>query len=324
MSAPRKDLNGIIVLDAHRRGERMAACHGVDPLQCIVAYAQDSLVYDTQNRLAEETDPARYAALPDSGKVNIFGQAYASGTPLYMHHTLADIMVDMAIDLYQRYRWTTIVFDGLRTVDAAARMGNQRPDLVASGLLAAPGKSAHNKGMAVDSMMFDAEGREIGMGGHFDHTDMTTVHRLYQGPAISDAAKNHRILREQAVQRAALKNHRLIAPLRPEFWDDRFPENREDLWRVLESAARCIGISLLSADDLNMLKEDRAAFGRNYEAWSYADFENRWAETFHGHEDALQETLGVISPPGESSVIYHGDYAPLYDADIAERFAKSA
>src|SRR5690606_22519693 len=104
-----------------------------------------------------------------------------------LHKTLADILVGAAMHLYKAHGWTTIVYDGLRTVEGAYNLHVlATDDDIKSGLLALPGYSAHNKGLAVDSMMLDGDGREVEMGGHFDHLDMSTNMRTYAGPLISD------------------------------------------------------------------------------------------------------------------------------------------
>ena len=85
----------------------------------------------------------------------------------------------------------------------------------------------------------------------------------------------------------------LVAPLRTEFWDDRLPENREDLWRVLDSAARCLGLQLLSDKDAALRKQNRKTFAEKWESWNYEDFLEHWRTIFRGHEEKLQDILGV-------------------------------
>ena len=165
-----------------------------------------------------------------------------------------------------------------------------------------PAKSAHNKGLAVDSMMVDANGAEIDMGGHFDHLDMATNMRGFAGDKISENARKNRLIREAAFLRSAFSQNLLIAPLRSEFWDDRLPENRADLWRVLDSAARVVGV-------VPVLE--------NKENWDYQDFLNSWQKTFNGHEEKLLQTIGCVNPPlTEKPEFYHGNYNPIYDVDL--------
>ena len=293
----------LVAIAEYKKSERIAACDGADPLGTCLAYAQDSLVYD-DNGNQTAVDAATYAAMPRERRVNVFGLSYRTDATLWMHHTLADIVVGAAIHLHQSQGWKTMVYDGLRTVEGAFRLYNFATDEdLAAGLLALPGKSAHNKGLAVDSMMVDESGREVEMGGHFDHLDMSTNMRFYDGDKISNFAKKNRLIREAAFLRSALTQGLLIAPLRNEFWDDRPPEDRSDLWRVLDSAARVMDITLHRQKEWN--------------SWSYADFLYHWQKTFRGQEEKLEKIIGATSPPAEEKFeFYHGNYHPIYDRDL--------
>jgi len=275
-------------------------------LQICLAYAQEESIYDDENKIITVT-PDIYAKTIREQRVNKFGLAYPKDRKFLLHKTLADIVIGAANYLYKTYCWQTILYDGLRTVDGAFALYNFASDEdLAAGLLALPAKSAHNKGLAVDSMMMDELGREIEMGGHFDHLDMATNMRNYDGNKISEIAKQNRLIREAAFLRSAFSQGLLIAPLRSEFWDDRLPENREDLWRVLDSAARVTGV----VPSLEVLE--------NKEKWDYADFLNNWQKTFAGHEEKLVEKIGCKHPPlTEKPEFYHGNYHPIYDADLA-------
>lgn len=301
----------------YRRGERISSCGGKDPILVRLAYAQDEWIYDDDGNIIT-ADTATYARATREQRVNKFGLAYRRDAKFLLHKTLADIVVGAAIHLYQTQGWTTVLYDGLRTVNGAYNLYLKAEDSdTESGLLSLPGQSAHNKGLACDSMMMDVGGKEIDMGAHFDHLDMALNSRLYDGDAISTVAKKNRLIREAAFLRSAFAQGLLVAPLRNEFWDDRLPENREDLWRVIDSAARCIGISLLSPEDEIMRKKDRAAFAQKWERWSYTDFLAHWQKTFSGHEIALQETLGTtMPPPAEKPEFYHGNYNHIYDEQL--------
>lgn len=287
-------------MDTWRKAERIAACNGHDPLRTLVAYAQDELTY------------------ADGEPVNFFGLSYRRDAKLYLHKTLANITIAAAIHLYNTHQWDTVLYDGLRTVEGAYNLYlHASEETMQSGLLSLPGTSAHNKGMAVDSMMMDRNGNEVDMGGHFDHPDMESNSRLYTGNKISDAAKKNRMIRETAFMRGALMQGLLIAPLRPEFWDDRLPEGTEDLWRVLDSAARCLGISLLSQDDEDLRKTNRTAFSKKWESWNYKDFLMQWEICFKGQEERVHAILGVTTPPpAEKFEFYHGNYHPIYDSTL--------
>ncbi|MDE3037581.1 MAG: hypothetical protein KGJ21_03900, partial [Pseudomonadota bacterium] len=302
----------------YRSKERTAACGGHDPVLVRLAYAQDEWIYDAKGDVIT-ADAAAYASTPRGQRVNKFGLAYRRDAKFLLHKTLADIATGAAIHLHQTQGWTTALYDGLRTVNGAYNLYLKAQDSdMESGLLSLPGQSAHNKGLACDSMMLDADGHEVDMGVHFDHLDMAINSRLCAGSAISEAAKKNRLIREAAFLRSAFAQGLLIAPLRNEFWDDRLPENREDLWRVLDSAARCIGIRLLTEEDERLRKKDRAAFADRWERWSYADFLSHWRHIFRGHEKKLREILGTVTPPlTEKPEFYHGNYQPVYDEQIS-------
>lgn len=314
------DITPEILMDmsTYRKNERVLACGGSDPIKTLVAYAQDELSYSHSGEIISMSDRAEYLALRRERKLNKFGLAYRPDAKLLLHKTLADIVVGAAIFLYQSQGWSMTIYDGLRTVDGAYNLYLYAPPGdMESGLLSMPGESAHNKGLAVDSMFYDAEGKEIDMGAHFDHLDMEINSRLYDGDAVSALAKRNRRLREAAFVRAAFAQNRIVAPLRNEFWDDRLPENRADLWRVIDSVSRCIGISLLSTEDEKLRKNDRAAFAQKWENWSYEDFLTRWRETFAGHEIALEEAIGTVMPPTlEKPEFYHGNFNPIYDSAL--------
>lgn len=309
----------LVSIKYYRKEERILACGGHDPIAVTLAYAQEEIIYDADGRQLK-ADIIEYAKTPREKRLNVFGPAYRADAELWLHKTLADIVVGAAIHLYQSQAWTTVLYDGLRTVDGAFRLYNFATDAdIEGGLLALPGESAHNKGLAVDSMMVDSTGCEVDMGGHFDHLDMATNMRTYMGDKISEAAKMNRLVREAAFLRAAFTQGLLVAPLRSEFWDDRLPENREDLWRVLDSAARVMGIELLSDKDMKMRKSDKNAFRKKWESWSYSEFLSTWRYIFAGRENELLQVLGVSSPPAvEKAEFYHGNYHPIYDESLRE------
>lgn len=270
-----------------------------------LAYAQEELIYNELNQIIA-VDKETYAKTRREQRVNKFGLAYPHDRRFFLHKTLADITVSAADYLYQTYSWRTVLYDGLRTVDGAFALYNFATDAdLESKILAMPGQSAHNKGLAVDSMMIDANNCEIEMGGHFDHLDMSTNMRHYNGDKISHKAKKNRLIREAAFVRSAFSQGLLIAPLRNEFWDDRLPENHTDLWRVLDSAARCIGLEYTV---------------ENKESWNYADFLANWQRIFAGREEQLEKTIGHAMPPVQEKLeFYHGNYHPIYDADLYEK-----
>lgn len=309
--------------------------HGNAGLSVELAYAQNRKLFKYGRIVA--VDGVEYAAADDTLKVNkfdAFGPAYRpEATVLWLDARLAEIVSDAGIHLAAQGK-TLIAFDGLRTVEATFLMAASNPQAFATGLLARPGKSAHNKGQAFDCVIGEADGTLLDMRDEFDHADLAsptplaTVHRNYgthAGDAITPAQYENRLLLERAFMRAALANDRLIAPLREEFWDFRFPEERLDLWRIMESAARCTGdrplLKQVAAvvDDVNTLLRTgkRAEALEKYEFNNYESFKAKWAEVFAGKEALLMQHLGrATPPPTEEKILYHGLYNPLYDRDL--------
>jgi D-alanyl-D-alanine dipeptidase len=307
----------LVAMKDYRRAQRIEACGGVDPINVLLAYAQDELIYSPSGEIIR-VDAKTYAQTPRAGRLNVFGLAYRRDAQFWLHRILADIVVGAAIHLYQTQRWRMVLYDGLRTVEGAYKLYQLATDEdIEAGLLALPGYSAHNKGLAVDSMMVDAHGHEVAMGGHFDHLDMETNSRAYTGDKINPNAKQNRLIREAAFLRTALTQGLLIAPLRSEFWDDRLPENRADLWRVLDSAARVMGITYYTPEDAALRKANRALWQEKWERWSYQDFLQKWQECFRGREGELEDLLGTaMPPPNEKPEFYHGNFHPIYDRDL--------
>jgi hypothetical protein len=241
-----------------------------DPLVVYPLYAYDNYMY--RNGQVVEADAQtlqRCAQESPNELVNKFGLVYDKAAPLLLHKKLADVLVDTAIDMRDRYRQFTVVMDGLRTYESGVRMQETRPDLVKTGLLAKAGTSAHNRALAVDSKLFeltdtsilDNEGRlrpdaaakgikngvlplsllrEADEKGHLDDVNMDTNSRFYNGD-MSETARTNRLNRLQSWHRASVKNKVPVANLLSEFWDDRVCGSPADLWRVLSCRALCIG-----------------------------------------------------------------------------------
>ncbi len=289
----------LVLLEGHRRAEREAACGGEDPVEVIAAYAQDNLIYTPDNRIAP-VDAAAYAATPMNDRVNKFGQAYRSGAPILLHQTLADIVVDAAIDLKNAQGWSLRVYDGLRTIDAGTLMfANADPKWLQAGLLAKPGNSAHNRGLAVDSSIVDGKGCEI---ERFDHLDMESNHRDYAGGKVSAFQKEARLTKERAFQRAALKSGTIIAPLLSEYWDDRPPGSEADLWRVMASIRRIIGEKPQTEAE---------------HAKDYPRFAAQWDALDKARLMQAFGSVGLTPPPSEN-ILFHERLANIHDRDLPE------
>ncbi|MBY0406874.1 MAG: hypothetical protein K2Q01_04225, partial [Rickettsiales bacterium] len=261
---PHIPLSDLVNLANYRKKHRMG--QGLpDPLIILVAYAQDELIYDNGRiTTCDATNYERHKHSPEPASRNIlvnkFGQCYPRGWPLLLHRRLADVIIDTAIDMQSRFRHFTVVMDGLRTYEAGQRMQANRPDLVASGMLAPAGASAHNRALAVDSKLFeliDPQSYETWVGevpltsleeadehGHLDdEQDMHINSRFYAGPMSTSARKN-RHERIVCWQRASVKNRTPIANLLAEFWDDRVPGSPSDMWRVLVCRAMCLHLNV--------------------------------------------------------------------------------
>lgn len=278
----------------------MAAYRRSTALSVFVAYAQDQHIFDEKG-WPKPVDAKTYAAAPRDVRVNKFGKAYRDEAKLWLHKDMADIVVDAAVFMHEKHGWQTLLYDGLRTVDAAEIIyRNAAQSDRDGGLIAPPGKSAHNKGMAADLVQFDSVGKLVEMGGNFDHLDMETNHRNYRN--LAPEVLENRRLREIAFQHAALSRGRLFAPLRSEFWDERFPENEADHWRVLESLCRCLGKPVDIA----------------HAPMDYDQFKREWEALFD--DKALRQTLHLSADvklaPERETVIYHGDFNVLYDRDL--------
>jgi len=304
----------LVDMAVYRSHDRMVG--GKDVLEAFVVYAHDKHVFDENGKL-KPVDDATYQATDRPHKANKFGKAYQDGAKLWLHNTIADIVVDAAIFMYKKHKWRSMLCDGLRTVNGAYNMyRNAEQSDLDEGLLAPPGLSAHNKAMAADLVQFDKDGKLVDMGGNFDHLDMKTNNRNNMNLA-PEIIKNRR-LREIAFQHAALSRGRLFAPLRSEFWDERFPENEADHWRVLESLCRCLGKKLLSEEDERNRKENPLAFHQKWEAMNYDAFKKKWHELFNEQElrTTLELPANIKLPPERETIIYHGDFHPLYDRDL--------
>lgn len=340
-------------LAQYRVADRTAT--GPDPIVVLVAYAQDELAYDAHGRIVTPA-PEEYAQIKSSPDyairnrlVNKFGLAYQRGTPLFMHRRLADILIDTAIDMRDRYRHFTVVMDGLRTYDSNVLMQNDRPDLVASGMLARAGTSAHNRALAVDSKLFELANpadyerlsgpvplsllQEADEHGHLDdEQDMAINSRFYAG-SMGIGAKKNRLRRLQAWQRASVKNRTPIANLLAEFWDDRVPGSPADLWRVLVCRALCLGINanpaanphiaaLRTASNQLFAQLESGAITRTQLAWqAHTLCSLTWRQVFSSRQEEELETLlgpGGGALPELADCLFHEWLETIHDQHLTD------
>ena len=83
----------LVAIAEYKKSERIAACAGIDPISALVAYAQDSLIYDDAgNQVA--VDAAAYARTPREKRVNVFGLSYRPDATLWLHRALAEALLE--------------------------------------------------------------------------------------------------------------------------------------------------------------------------------------------------------------------------------------
>jgi hypothetical protein len=339
-----RPIDALIDLATYRHADRIAGGKP-DPLLILNAYAQATDIYrDGKIITATPTEYEACSKETPNDLVNKFGQVYASGTPLLLHQKLADVIIDTAIDMRDRYRQFTVVMDGLRTYDSGVVMQQTRPDLVASGMLAKAGTSAHNRALAVDSKLFQladpaaCKGGNVTLSmlveadekGHLDDLDMTTSNRFYTGE-MSDTARTNRLQRIQAWQRASVKNRLPIANLLSEFWDDRVPGSPADMWRVVSCRALCIGVdgNPKTNPAIAQLRTDLESLSTEQLApQAHQKLTEAWNKIFTpAQQQQLDAALGQGggSPPPLADFIFHEWLETIHDKDlIAAGYASQA
>lgn len=315
-------------------------------LICFPAYAQTSYIYDNYRIIS--VDEQKYQATPHLERLNQFDSLGASYNPklndIFIEFRLGKIVADAASELHStivetvhgKFPARLFVIDGLRTVDATYALAYANPHALTSRLLAYPTKSAHNKGMAVDLTLvgFDAQTDchvDVDMHGHIDHPDMHSNHRNYEH--ISASQQNKRLFLECLMLKSTLRNRLIIAPLREEFWDFRFPEDGLDLWRVLESVARvtgCEGAHRICSDNIDHIHK---LLRSNNKQQAYDEFElskdtfiaqwkNLFADTHSKQKIAdmlcFEEDMLV-----DVELVYHGKNAVIYDRDLPDNMKQT-
>jgi len=163
----------------------------------------------------------------------LFGERiYKPNAQLFLYKDLADIVLEAAESL-KAQGFTLVLYDGLRTADAQARMlETQRVKdnphwLEEPRLLSPPGKGAHPRGMAIDCSLETATGELLDMGTAFDYlaedasAHANPAHREYV--ALSEQIRQNRAILDNAFGQAAEKLGIPIFPLPQEWWDFRLP-----------------------------------------------------------------------------------------------------
>ncbi|MCB1591031.1 MAG: D-Ala-D-Ala dipeptidase [Alphaproteobacteria bacterium] len=164
----------------------------------------------------------------------LFGERiYRQDAVLTLHRFMADIVIRAGRIARERHGLSLIIHDGLRTVDAQARMLETRavkanPHWVENEprLLSPPGAGGHPRGMAVDVTLADLDGEVLDMGTVFDFlaedpSPLTNpAHREYPQSVI--AAINRGFL-DSIMAEAAHQAGQPLFPLPQEWWDFRLP-----------------------------------------------------------------------------------------------------
>lgn len=166
---------------------------------------------------------------------NIFARAlYQPQARLWLHEDLAAIVLQAAMHLHLHYGWTTVLKDGLRTVEAQQMM--QETDIVKANphwsgtvpekrLLSSPGNGAHPRAMAIDVGFIDKNNKDVDMGTPFDfftsNPDNNPAARGYMN--FPGAIIERRKIVEETFISAARGLGLTIVPLASEWWDYRFP-----------------------------------------------------------------------------------------------------
>ncbi len=164
---------------------------------------------------------------------NIFGKIYHDHAKLWLYKDLAHIVCQAARHVHRRYGLSLVLYDGLRTMEAQAKM--QASPIVQKNphwleepgrLLSPPGAGAHPRGMAID-LSLERDGKLLDMGTVFDHLaedsgpDHNPAHRAYKGH--SDAVYQNRSILDEAMMGAARDLGHDLLPLPQEWWDYRLP-----------------------------------------------------------------------------------------------------
>ena len=186
--------------------------------------------------LFENTAPIRInLAYSIDEAPNIFGEIYHKNALLWLHEDLASIIVLAAYKCFENTGLNFVLYDGLRTIEAQAKM-SEAPIVKANPswlepprLLSPPGAGAHPRGMAIDVSLMDKRGALIDMGTVFDHlspqssAEFNPAHRQYV--QLSAEAKSNRALLDHSMLEAAEELNLELLPLPQEWWDYRMPEN---------------------------------------------------------------------------------------------------
>ena len=149
------------------------------------------------------------------------------------HFDLAKITLLAARSIHQRHGHVSVLYDGLRTIEAQSLMASSpiaraNPHWLEqpNRLLSPPGGGAHPRGMAIDLSLIDEDGKMLDMGTVFDHLAEdpspahNPAHRDYIG--LTDEVRQNRAILTGAMIDAAAAFDMPLLPLPQEWWDFRF------------------------------------------------------------------------------------------------------
>lgn len=164
----------------------------------------------------------------------LFGERiYRADAKLFLHTFLADVVVKAAKVAFERYDFTLVVYDGLRTVEAQKRMLETRrvkenPHWVENipPLLSRPGEGGHPRGMAVDVSLLDSDGAALDMGTVFDFLaeNPDAAHNpAHRDHLQSEAVRKNRLVLDTVMLEGAKMAKQPLFPLPQEWWDYRLP-----------------------------------------------------------------------------------------------------
>lgn len=164
----------------------------------------------------------------------LFGERiYRPDAKLFLHRFMAGTVIRAGTLARERHGLTLVLYDGLRTVEAQARMlgtrvvrVNPRWTAQEPRLLSLPGGGGHPRGMAVDLSLAEPGGQILDMGTPFDFLAEDS------GPAANPAHRDHpqtaAVTRNRAILDAIMADSARDAgqplfPLPQEWWDYRLP-----------------------------------------------------------------------------------------------------
>ncbi len=177
----------------------------------------------------------------------LFGERiYRPDAKLFLQKDLAHIVCHAALYCAQNFNARFILYDGLRTSDAQAKMMDtnrvrENPHwLEEPRLLSPPGTGGHPRAMAIDIGLETLDGKLLDMGTPFDYlaenaaADHNPAHRDH--PHLSAEIRENRKKLDQSMEHAARISGQPLTFLPQEWWDFRFPADVYNLFAPIAEA----------------------------------------------------------------------------------------